>query len=140
MQGVQGIEHLRAPAPKDQMQGMQGIEHLRAPAHQEQMQGMQGIEHLRAPAHQECMQGMQGIERLRAPARKEQVQGVQGIEHPKRQGSLFEITVTLFLNLRGFTFWRLSGNFIAAQRPDNQRSTFAIDCPYQGVGVGQECQ
>jgi len=44
---MQGIEHLRAPAPKKQVQGMQGIEHMPAPAPKEHMQGMQGTGHLR---------------------------------------------------------------------------------------------
>ena len=57
MQGVQGIEHLPAPAHKKHMEGVRGIEHLRAPALKEPMQGVRGIEHLPAPAQEEPMQG-----------------------------------------------------------------------------------
>jgi hypothetical protein len=42
MQGVRGREHLRAPAPKEQLQGVRGRGHMPAPAHQEPMQGVRG--------------------------------------------------------------------------------------------------
>ena len=75
-QGVRGGEHLRAPAPREQMQGVRGREHLRAPAPKGQMQGVRGRKHLPTPVPKEHMQGVRGSEHLPAPAHQEQMQGV----------------------------------------------------------------